>query len=126
MRASTSELAQVALGAVTRTMNLTAVNLRGDDGVWRERAACRDTDFTEGIVETTSWGTKKPTRLGHERLAICERCPVLDDCHAWMMSDRLNQLVPGVLAGTLPRQRYGNSDDMLRELGEYDVKLEMT
>lgn len=79
---------------------------------WRDEAACLGMDMD-------------PARQTDREalLAVCNKCPVLDDCFTWMKTSRLYQATPGVLAGTLPEDRYRDEEHRMSELNRYDTTL---
>ena len=63
---------------------------------WRDRAACADTDPDLFFSEDTVRGTYK------QAIAICNDCPVKDDCLDYALKENLRD---GVWGGRTPDER---------------------
>lgn len=68
---------------------------------WRLRAACRDHD-PELFFNDTQGALS--IRQADEAKAVCQRCPVISSCYAWVTA---NPQPYGIFAGLTPEQRRG-------------------
>lgn len=63
---------------------------------WRDRAACKN--MNPNLFFPPTKGGTDPS----EALNVCRRCPVVDQCLAWALENRMDE---GVLGGTTEAER---------------------
>ena len=73
------------------------------DGEWRDLAACKGTDPNLWFAKQAG-ANYKSERFDQAR-NICADCPVLMECHQWVLGLSWEQDVAGIIAGMDPGQR---------------------
>jgi len=73
------------------------------DGEWRDLAACKGTDPNLWFAKQAGANYRSP-RFDRAR-NMCAECPVLTNCHQWVLGLAWEQDVAGIIAGMDPGQR---------------------
>ena len=72
-------------------------------GWWTEHAACKGLDMELSCVKSPAWHQRRT--VDRDRMMLCARCPVLDQCTDWVLGEQTDPCPFHIVAGMVPTER---------------------